>query len=450
VLPSVFTLTGANQYLTNTDLLTADPAVTQQNGHQVVTYSLSPNAQWSDGTPIGVDDFSYLAQQAKQHSNAFLGVDYSVISSVAKGSDDRHVVVTFSRSDGDWRSLFSPLLPAHYMRTAGWDAGLANKIPVSAGPFRMSQTSASDITVVKDPNYFGTKAQLDKINFRVFADSSAAAAAIAAGELDAFYADPVTSIVPSGATAVDGGYYTQLSFNLRQKPLKNAAVRKAIAYALNRDAIAQAASPAAESNKVAANNLFATGSHGGTKNDGAYSTGDPAKARQLLTSAGYGSKPLSLRLYTTNSDPRRTAAAQLIARQLSAVGIRVTVIQQSPDAFFSVNLPQHNFDLALFGWSYSSTASSAADLYGCHGSRNYTGYCSSNFDRLTTQALGQPDLDQHNNLLNKADQQLWTDLPAIPLYQSKAFVAVSPNVHGATYNLGEFTLYWNTASWTKS
>jgi peptide/nickel transport system substrate-binding protein len=359
--------------------------------------------------------------------------------------------VTFSRSDGDWRSLFSPLLPAHYLRTAGWDSGFANNIPVTAGPFRVSQVSTSAITLVKDPNYFGTKAHLDKINFRVLPDFNAAVAAIAAGELDAYYADPATTIVPSSATVVDGAYYTQLTFNLRKKALKNANVRKAIALALNRDVIARTASPATgQSNEVAANNLFAAGSHGGTKNDGAYAHQDLARAKQLLTSAGYGSKPLTLRLVTTNNDPRRIAAAQIIARQLSAVGVHLTVIQEPGNAFFNVILPQHNFDLAIFGWSYSSTASSAADLYGCHGSQNYAGYCSSNFDRLTAQSLDQPDLDRHNQLLNKADHQLWTDLPAIPLYQSKALVAVSPKVHGATYNLGEFTLYWDTASWTKS
>jgi peptide/nickel transport system substrate-binding protein len=452
VLPTAFTLTGANRYIRNTDLLTTDPTVTQSNGHMVVTYSLSPDAKWSDGKPIGVDDFEYLVQQAKQQKAAFVGPDYTSISSVTKGSDDHHVIVTFSKSDGDWRSLFSPLLPAHYFKNAGWDTGFQNKMPVTAGPFRFGNANTTEATLVKDPNYFGTKAHLDKIVFRVMPDPNAAAAATAAGDLDAYYADPESSAIPSYATAVDGGYFTQLTFNLHKKPLDNLKVRQAIAFALGRDRIALVASPSTTNpNRTAGNSIFAAGSHGGTQNDATYPRQNPIQAQQLLRSAGYStSKPLSLRLTTTENDSRRVMVAQLIATELSTAGIRVTVVKEPSSQMFDLDLPHGNFDMALFGWSYSSTAGGVSDVFGCHGSENYSGYCSSDFDNLVAQSLGQPDLDKHNQLLDKADHQLWKDLPEIPLYQSKALVSVSPKLHGAAYDLSEYTLYWDTASWTKS
>jgi peptide/nickel transport system substrate-binding protein len=453
VLPSVFTLTGANRYLPNTDLLTTDPSVTMNNGHMVVTYSLTPDAKWSDGTPIGVDDFKYLVQQAKQQKSKYAGPDYSSVSSVAKGSDDHHVEVTFGKADGDWRSLFSPLLPAHYAQQAGWESGFRNRIPVTAGPFRFSGSATSAVaTLVKDPNYFGTKAHLDKIVFRSIPDPTAAAAATAAGELDAYYADPESSAIPSTATAVDGGYYTQLTFNVGKKPLNNVKVRQAIAFALGRDRIALIASPSTTApSRPAGNNIFASGSHGGTQNDGAYPRQNPVQAQQLLRSAGYStSKPLSLRLLTTNSDPARVQAGRLITAELSTIGIHLTLVEVPSNELFSTLLPKHQFDMALFSWAYSSTSAGAADILGCHGADNFSGYCNSNFDRLVGQSLAQPDLDQHNTLLNKADHQLWLDLPEIPLYQSKALVLVSPKLHGVAYNLSEYTLYRDTASWTKS
>jgi glutathione transport system substrate-binding protein len=452
VLPTTFTVTGANRYLRNTDLLTTDPTVTQTNGHMVVTYSLSPDAKWSDGTPIGVEDFKYLVQQAKAKKGAFAGPDYTSISSVSKGSDDHHVVVTFSKTDGDWRSLFSPLLPAHYFQTAGWDTGFQNKMPVTAGPFRFGGVNTTEATLVRDPNYFGTKAHLDKIVFRVVPDPNAAAAGIAAGNLDAYYLDPVSSNIPSYATAVDGGYFTQLTFNLHKKPLDNLKVRQAIAFALGRDRIALVASPStATPNRTAGNNIFAAGSHGATQNDAAYPRQNPMQALQLLRTAGYStSKPLSLRLITTETDSRRVMVAQLIQAELSTAGIRVTIVKEPSSQMFDQDLPHGQFDLALFGWSYSSTADGTAEVFGCHGSENYSGYCNSNFDSLVAQSLAQPDLDKHNNLLNKADHQLWKDLPEVPLYQSKALISVSPKLHGVAYDLSEFTPYWDTAGWTKS
>lgn len=452
VLPYLYTLTASNNYLPNRDLLAGEPTVSKSKGHQVVTYSLSPDAKWSDGTPIGVDDFKFLVQEAKQQKDKFAVPGYTAISSVTKGSDDHHVVVTFAKPNGDWRSFFNPLLPAHYLRKAGWESGFRGRIPVSAGPFRLSSVTATQATLVKDRNYFGKKAHLDKIIFRAMPNPAAAAAATAAGALDASYADPVTGTVPSSATAVDGGYFTQLTFNVRTKPLNNLKVRQAIAYALDRQRIAQVGSPAPSTpSKVAANNLFAAGSHGGTKNDAAYRTQNLARAKQLMRSAGYGrGKTLTLRMLTTDYDNRRVAAGQLIMTELRDIGIRVVLTKQPADALFNTLLPRGQFDLALYGWTYQSTAGGAADLLGCHGTQNFGKYCNANFDRLVAQSLAEPGLAKHNELLNKADHQLWKDLPQIPLYQSKALVAVSPKMHGVTYDPGEFTIYWDTADWTKA
>ena len=54
-----------------------------------------------------------------------------------RGRDDYEVVVTFARPFGDWKSLFSPLLPASTNGTPeAFNTAWLNKIPVTAGPFR--------------------------------------------------------------------------------------------------------------------------------------------------------------------------------------------------------------------------------------------------------------------------------------------------------------------------
>jgi peptide/nickel transport system substrate-binding protein len=453
VLPSVFLRTGAHRYLPNTDLLSAEPTMSHDShGRQVVTYPLSAKANWSDGTSIGVADFSYLVSQAKKLKALFAVAGYDRVASVAKGSDDRHVVVTFSHPYTDWRELFNPLLPSHYLGSAGWDHGLDGKIPVSAGPFRLSSSSSATVVLARDTRYFGTKPRLDGIRFRVIPDSAAAIAAVNSGQLDVFAQDPqsMPMSTASNTKVVDGGYYAQLDFNAKQKALKNQKVRQAIALALDRGAIARAASTDPRRlNKVAGNRLFASGWHGGT-NNGATLRHDPARAKQLLKAAGYGpGKRLSLRLATVDSNPQRVRAATVISTQLAAIGISVTVQKQPLNLFYTTTLGHHQFDLALYEWDYSAPATQAPLQFGCSGENNYARYCNTQLDKQLSKAAGTTDTDKSNALLNAVDRQLWTDMPTAPLYQTTALLAVSPTLHGVTYNATEFTAFWNTASWHK-
>ncbi|HEY4410087.1 MAG TPA: ABC transporter substrate-binding protein, partial [Acidimicrobiia bacterium] len=138
-LPELFSFDGAavpslnRNYLESAELTSRDPK-------QVVTYRINPKASWSDGTPITEADFE---AQWKANSGTAQGYrissanGYEQVESVAKGGDDREVVVTFAQPYADWKGIFSPLYPASTNNDAtAYNEGWVGKMPVTAGPFR--------------------------------------------------------------------------------------------------------------------------------------------------------------------------------------------------------------------------------------------------------------------------------------------------------------------------
>ncbi|MBP7243145.1 ABC transporter substrate-binding protein [Amaricoccus sp.] len=121
--------------------------------------------------------------------------------------------------------------------------------PVGTGPFRFSNWVQGDrIELVKNPDYWGEPAKLDKVTFKFISDPTAAFAAMMAGDVDAFpvfpapenlaqfQADPRFSVIV-GTTEGE----TILAMNNARQPFDDIRVRRAVAKAIDRQAIVDGA-----------------------------------------------------------------------------------------------------------------------------------------------------------------------------------------------------------------
>ncbi|MCB1376260.1 MAG: ABC transporter substrate-binding protein, partial [Rhodobacteraceae bacterium] len=117
--------------------------------------------------------------------------------------------------------------------------------PVGTGPFRFSNWVQGDrIELVRNEDYWGAKPALEKVTFKFISDPTAAFAAMMAGDLDAFpnypapenlaqfEADPRFSVIV-GSTEGE----TILAMNNARPPFDDIRVRRAIAHAIDRQAI---------------------------------------------------------------------------------------------------------------------------------------------------------------------------------------------------------------------
>jgi peptide/nickel transport system substrate-binding protein len=158
VMPYAFISDETAKSFPNKDFVT-DAKVTQ-SPKQTVTLTLNPKAKWSDGTPITEKDYEAQWRALRGTNSAYQvssSTGYDRIESVKQGKDEYEAIATFSKPFADWMSLWSPLYPAEYNSSPDkFNKGYLNKIPVTAGPFKVDKidSTAKTVTMVPDANWW--------------------------------------------------------------------------------------------------------------------------------------------------------------------------------------------------------------------------------------------------------------------------------------------------------
>ncbi|MES5816782.1 ABC transporter family substrate-binding protein [Streptomyces sp. RG80] len=360
VLPSMYRLDADGRPQVNPDYL-EKAEVVETEPKQVVLYKLNQQAVWSDGREIGAPDFAAQWRALSGKDTAYWtarNAGYDRIERIERGKNDLEVKVTFGRPYADWKSLFSPLYPKDVMGTPdSFNDGARRKLKVTAGPYRPAKVDrkADEVTLTRNPRWWGHPAKLDEIVLRAVPRDERAAA-LAAGRLDLAEIDPESvkritlaakaksgaSGTPlmgpgSGLTAADSlrswavangsdeeaadeettargrqrkaiteyarqqqalrGFevrrslepaYTQLALNGADGPLADERVRRAVARALDRDALASVVlTPLGLPAEPVGSHLALAGQAAYADNSGAIGGQDAEEAEALLADAGW-------------------------------------------------------------------------------------------------------------------------------------------------------------------
>lgn len=303
--------------------------------------------------------------------------------------------------------------------------------PVGTGPFRFVEFIRDTRVVLEaNPNYW--RPGIPKLQRLVFLDIpelSARMTALETGEIDMtvqLTPEEIRRLRGSTTIKVDIGptFYTRfLWMNASRPPFDQAKVRQAMQSALNLEAITTAlvsgiAKPAR--GPIASNVLCAV-----DFKPYAFNT---TRARKLLTEAGYP-KGFEVELKWNDALPREREVADAIVGQLSLIGIRVRNTLQ-PRAIWLDDLVKLNWDLNLLG---SGAVTGDADytlgrLY--HSRARRTGYSNPDMDRLLEQAASTVDTARRCELYRQVQEILWTEGPALFLFESLESFAYRTRVQG--------------------
>jgi ABC-type transport system substrate-binding protein len=245
---------------------------------------------------------------------------------------------------------------------------------------------------------------LGQATFKFIADPTAAYAALMAGDVDAFSNYPAPESFPQFAAdarfAVFAGtteMKTVLALNHRVAPLDNLLVRRAISYALDRRAIIDGA-------------MFGygtpIGSHFPPRNPayvdltGVYPH-DVAKARSLLTAAGYP-RGFSLTLKVPPPSYARRGG-EIVAAQLAQAGIRVRIENLEWAQWLDQVFTRHDFDMSIVGHAEPMDY----DIYARDD--YYFGYSNSDFKALIAALDDSIDAARRLDLLQQIQRKLADD-----------------------------------------
>ncbi len=308
-------------------------------------------AVFSDSSPVTADDVVYsynLAKESQRFSYLFNSVE-SVTAPDAK-------TVIFNLKVHD--PYFSKLLTFPILKT-GSDQ-LKNEdnvelIPIGCGKFVFDEAGTA---LIPNTKYYSVIKGIKKINLINAPDSESMQHYVEIGATDIYYAEMIddTIIRMSGKkTDVNLNNLIYLGINHNYAPLKSSELRFAISSAISRSAVATSSF---FSNALPATGFFHPAWAEVSDYQTIESTANQKISIENLAKIGYNrlnedgyyenanGKVLELTLLVNSDSSTKLAAANLIADQLKAAGIKITVNPLEKDAYFK-SLENGHFQLYL-------------------------------------------------------------------------------------------------------
>ena len=222
-----------------------------------------------------------------------------------------------------------------------------------------------------------------------------------------------------------GSNFSYLGFNLQDADTGQLAVRRAVAYAIDRDAIIHYVMQGAGRQAQA---IFPPSHWAGAEGLPPYNR-DLEKAKALLREAGYDEQhPLRL-VYKTSSDPFRVRLATVIQSQLAEAGIEIDLRSYDWATVYG-DIKAGRFQMYSLAWVGIKTPDIFRYVFHSDSippnGANRGRFQHAEIDRLIEQAETMTDEEQQARLYRELQRLLLQELPYVPLwYENQLFVSRS-------------------------
>lgn len=261
-------------------------------------FKLRPNVKFHDGSEMNADVvlwnieryYNESAEHFDPSAAAYLRSRASILKAWEK-VDDMTVSFTTDTPTSYFPEIVAGILmasPTHW-QAVGKDWANYAKQPSGTGAFKFSAVTRTQLTMVKNEAYWNQEraAKLDKVTLQAMPEATTRLAALMSGQVDWVEApspDSIPVLEGAGFEIVTSNHPHVWPYWLKiddESPFKDARVRQALNYALDREGLVALLNGSVEP----ATGFWKKGDprYGNPKNDYKY---DPAKARELLKEAG--------------------------------------------------------------------------------------------------------------------------------------------------------------------
>ena len=406
----------------------------------VYTFNFNSGVSFHDGTDMDAEDvkFSLDRARAEDSTNAqkrlFSGItDVTVV-------DPMTVKVTLDQPNGSF--LFNMAWGDAVIVAPESIENIASN-PIGTGAFTFSDWVQGDrLELTRNENYWGNPAALESATFRFISDPTAAFAAVMAEDVDVFVGFPAPENLPQfeadsrfqvlvGNTEGE----TILSTNNKMPPFDNLLVRKAVAHAIDRQAIIDGA-------------MFGYGTPIGTHfapHNPDYvdllgnSPYDPAKAKQFLAEAGFPDGFKTTLKLPPPSYARR--GGEIIASQLRKVGIEAEISNLEWSQWLEEVFKAKDFGLSIV----SHTEPMDIGIYA--NPEYYFQYDNANFQDLMVELNATADPAGRSALLAKAQTIISEDYVNGFLFELAVATVAKSGVKGLWVNQPTAAVDLTVVSW---
>ena len=393
------------------------------------TFSLREGVTFHDGTPFNAEAVKFnfdrmLNEDHPYHDTGPFPLAF-FFSSVEETEVVDDLTVKFNLSEPYAPFLSNLAYPTGLLVSpAAVEAGGADfgRSPVGTGPFKFVEWRPNEAVVIdRYEDYWGDPAGAQAVVFRPIEDSNTRVAEMLAGGIDMMVEVPPTSLGQFEGdefTVVEqaGPHVWFLILNAKEGPLADKAVRQAVNYAINKEAIVNdvlegtaevAAGPTPPAFAWAYNEELEPYPY------------DPEKAKELLAEAG--AEGASLTFYVTEGgsgmlDP--VAMGTAIQADLAAVGLDVSIETYEWNTFLGNVNPglEGKADMAEMAWMTNDPdtlpyLALRTDAWPENGGFNSGYYSNERVDELLEEARTATDQDRRAELYKEMQAIVQEDAP---------------------------------------
>lgn len=411
----------------------------------VYTFNLRDNMKWSNGEPVTAHDFVFAWTSLLTPSFA---ADYSYFGYVFKNGkafnegsatadqlgfkavSDYVLEVTLENPttyflDTLAFGVFAPLNEKAYNEFGSAYGTDADKM-VYNGAFKMtSWEHESRIVLEKNPDYYNAEQiELEKINMVMINDSNAALNSFKAGEVDVIglngeQAQLIRSENYPIHTYEDGATF-YLEYNMEDPQLSNTSLRKAITYAIDKQAFVDSI---VKNSSMAAVSFTAPAINGLEKKYyeeiGALLPNlDVEKAKEFYQKAleELAVDKIELTMITDDTDTAIKNAAFVQEQLRVNLGIEIQV-ESMPFKSRLERMSNKDFSMVFAGWGPDyNDAMTFLDMFETGNGNNHTSYTNEAYDALLAKVRTELDPVVRMGYLMDLEKMLMEELPIGPIY----------------------------------
>lgn len=403
------------------------------------TFTLRDGILFSDGTAVTVEDVKYsierYARIQGESSSFATAVDSVVID------DDSTVSIYLTEANSEFLAqLTVAIIPASNDDPAG--------NPIGTGPFKyLSYSVGQNLILERNEYYWGDAAYLDQVEFKFIADTETAFTQLLAGTIDILNYLTTSQVQTLEAqysdqfNVVEGSmhYVHALFLNNDYEPLSDVRVRQALCYAIDRDEINQFLFNGAS--QIIGSHMIPALTTWYEESTADMYTYDVEKAKELLAEAGYADG-FDLTISVPSSYSQHVDTAQIIANQLEAVGIRVTIQEVEWSTWLSDVYKGRDYQATVISFDGDLNPSDWLARYQSDASNNFFNYSNEEYDALLAEALAAIDTDEKADLYKQMQINLAENAAAVYIEDPADFVAVSSDYAGY--------VFYPTSAWDMS
>lgn len=418
---------------------------------KVWIFHLRKGVKWHDGVSFTAKDVKFtfdklLDPKTNTYNRALFQINGKDIKFKIIDDYTIQAVLLSSFAPFEANLTLQGIVPQHILE--GQDINLCefNVKPVGTGPFKFSEWQASDhIILTANPDYFLGKPKLNRLIYRIIGSSEAKIVALQTSQID------ICSLSPQDVILVRDNHnitihrwlqftYQYIGFDLTYRLFKDASVRRAINYAIDKKALVEAV---LQDHAVPATGPIPMPSWAYSKNVKTYDY-NPRRAKKLLEESGWEMESdgvmkkngmnLEFNLMYSSGGRESEKTAVLVQNYLKVVGIKVNLRSTERNVLINACNPG-KFQAVVMNWVeffepdctlFTEWDSSQIGTKGM----NFMSYSNPEVDKILKEARTVLDKKQRKKLYKRFQQIIVDDAPYVFLWYPKSVIAVNKRLKG--------------------